>query len=78
MNLKAKWTKVNEMQKIKRLSFKYIEEEDKYVVIKVQNVLGIKPKQRFSEKNLRELPNDIEVVVKWQNVMLYVHTMVLV
>ena len=53
------------MQKVKRLSFKYIEEEDKYLVIKVQNVGGYKPKQKLSEEELKKLyDTDIEVVVK--------------
>ena len=52
-------------QKIKRLSFKYIEDKDKYVVIKVQNVKGFKPQQELSQSEVDKLEQtDIEVVIK--------------
>ena len=51
------------MQKIKRLSFKYSENNDDYILIKIQNVEGLKPKQTF--KDLKQFQNtDIEIVVK--------------
>ena len=53
------------MQKVKRLSFKYVEDEDKYVVIKVQNVKGFKPQQELTSNEVDNLQlTDIEVVVK--------------
>ena len=53
------------MQKVKRLSFKYIEDENKYILLKVQNVKGFKPKQELSELELNKLyVTDIEVVIK--------------
>ena len=53
------------MQKVKRLSFKYIEDEDKYVVIKVQNVRGFKPQQELTQEDVDKIElTDIEVVIK--------------
>ena len=53
------------MMKIKRLVLKYDEDNNDYVVIKVQNVEGFKPKEILNEKQLKELHNsDIEVIVK--------------
>ena len=57
---------VKMQQKIKRLSFKYIEDKDKYVVIKVQNVKGFKPQQELSQSEVDKLEQtEIEVVIKW-------------
>ena len=53
------------MQKIKRLSFKYIKDKDKYVVIKVQNVKGFKPQQELTPEEVDKLElTDIEVIRK--------------
>ena len=53
------------LMKVKRLLFKYLEDEDKYVVLKVQNVDGFKPKQKISENELKKLySTEIEVVIK--------------
>ena len=53
------------MFKVKRLSFKYLNDVDGYIIIKVQNVKGFKPKQRLSQKELDKLNDtDIEVVIK--------------
>ena len=53
------------MQKVKRLTFKYVEDKDKYVVLKVQNVKEFKPQQELSQSEVDKLDStDIEVITK--------------
>ena len=53
------------MQKIKRITFKYVEAEDKYVVLKIQNIKGFKPQQKLSQSDINELDTiDVEVIIK--------------
>tara|TARA_R100000501_G_C2553657_1_gene67230 strand:- start:330 stop:488 length:159 start_codon:yes stop_codon:yes gene_type:complete len=51
--------------KEKRLTFKYLNETDEYLLLKVQNVKGMKPKQKIASSELDKLhSSDIEVIIK--------------
>ena len=51
--------------KVKRISFKYLEDENKYIVLKVQNVTGFRPKQKISPAEVDTLEStEIEVIRK--------------
>ena len=52
--------------KIKRILFKFLKEENMYLILKSQNVKGFSPGNKIFEEELNKLYNsDIEVVVKW-------------
>ena len=51
--------------KIKRILFKFLKEENMYLILKSQNVKGFSPGNKIFEGELNKLYNsDIEVVVK--------------